>query len=133
MQRSCFAVGARCKVVKDKSRQGRWRVFLQPSHQHCATTAEQLGWTLSTNSCRPSPHHVLRQPRSQYTARVHEVSATEVVDRLQRDIVITEQPVAAREDPCVGCSRNDLCEAGVVGVFGVRLANEAALKPGSAS
>jgi len=52
---------------------------------------------------------------------MHEVAATEVVDRLQPKVVIAEQPMAAHEDACVGCGGDDLREAGVIGVLGVRL------------
>lgn len=70
---------------------------------------------------------------TRHAASTHEVATTEVVDRLQRDVVIAEQPMAARENAFIDCGRNDLRETGVVGVLGVWLADQPTFKPGGAA
>src|SRR5881397_2356038 len=64
---------------------------------------------------------------------MHEVASTEVVDRLQPDVLIAEQPMVAREDACVSCGRHYLREARVVGVLGVWLSDQPALEPSGAA
>src|SRR5580765_2695051 len=64
---------------------------------------------------------------------MHEVAATEMVDRLQPEVVIAKRPMAVCEDAFVGGGRNHLREAGVVRVLGMRFANQSAFKPGGAA
>jgi hypothetical protein len=65
--------------------------------------------------------------------RQGEEAAAQVVQGVQRGVVVAERPAAVREHPLVGPGGDHLAEEGVVGRLAVRLGDAAAFEPGHAA
>lgn len=91
---------------------------------------EDDGATKSSSARRTA---ALQRFSPQHAAGTHEVASAEVMDGLQVGVVLVKQPMPAGEDARVGRRGDHLAEAGVVGIFGMRLADQPAFQPGGAA